>query len=456
MALTVEEVKIRYYQTVLEKGNAIYASWGKHGTTSKQIVAKANDYAFDKRLKTDEVFRFHTLAFAYALGMRLEKRYSTFWCKLFRLFAFLREREALKILKRVLGFSSNTDLQEMIDAESEKLFDRLSNRTDKDSKSGGKRAGKGELSVEEELENFLEECTEEEKEVDKAADKDEDKELSSDKTETAEKKGEEASKETEDKDREKISVEESKDPSKEGEEKKEDGKQIKTEEREKTETTEKEGDSFDSPKEEKAEEKSAANTSILAEKMIAEQAKENEPLSPFPVFREKDGIEFGGKEDAAPSGESEAKGKADSVNGSARTEGEIGKTPFPVFHGEKVGGVNGNEKPIEKLADKMDESLADKLDVKDIATTKEKNSGKQMEISEENKARIALNTTMSEKQIRRIAEKLMRDAEAQMERETQAWREKISVEEGPHVDKGPSQPVANQQTTVKVVPPPKK
>ena len=89
MALTMDEIKNRYYKLVLEKGNAVYASFGKRGMTSKRLVVQANTYAFDKRLKTDGVFRFHALAFAYALGLRVEKRYSTFLRKLFRIFAFL-------------------------------------------------------------------------------------------------------------------------------------------------------------------------------------------------------------------------------------------------------------------------------------------------------------------------------------------------------------------------------
>ena len=53
MALSVEELKKRYYQIVLKKGSAIYSSWERYKTPSKKIVAKANEYAFDKRLKTD-------------------------------------------------------------------------------------------------------------------------------------------------------------------------------------------------------------------------------------------------------------------------------------------------------------------------------------------------------------------------------------------------------------------
>ena len=51
--LTLDERKERYYKLVLEKSHEIYFSWSKDGTTSKQLVTQANEYAFDKRLKTD-------------------------------------------------------------------------------------------------------------------------------------------------------------------------------------------------------------------------------------------------------------------------------------------------------------------------------------------------------------------------------------------------------------------
>ena len=103
MTLTIDELKERYYKVVLEKGSEIYSFWCKNKTKSKRIVAKANEYAFDKRLKSNEKVRFYALAFAYALGLRLEKRYRRFLCKLLRLFAFIRERKALRILKKVLS-----------------------------------------------------------------------------------------------------------------------------------------------------------------------------------------------------------------------------------------------------------------------------------------------------------------------------------------------------------------
>jgi hypothetical protein len=99
MVLTINKQKERYYELVVEKANKICSSWVKTSTRSKQIVAKAMEYAFDKRLKTDVKYRFQVLAFAVALKMRFDKRYSGFWHKLIFLFSYLRERNALNVLK---------------------------------------------------------------------------------------------------------------------------------------------------------------------------------------------------------------------------------------------------------------------------------------------------------------------------------------------------------------------
>ena len=149
-----DERKKRYHKRVVERGNAVYAFWLKHKTRSKKIVMKANEYAFDKRLTKDVSYRFQVLAFVYALSLRLERRYRGFLRKLFRLFAFLRERSALALLKRVLGFTSYTDLREIIDVESEKLSKTLSQQADDNSTGGGKVSTSGALAEDAEFKSF--------------------------------------------------------------------------------------------------------------------------------------------------------------------------------------------------------------------------------------------------------------------------------------------------------------
>ena len=51
----------------------------------------------------------------------------------------------------------------------------------------------------------------------------------------------------------------------------------------------------------------------------------------------------------------------------------------------------------------------------------------QADISDENKARIALNTTMSKEEIWAIVKQLQTAANIEMQREEQEWREKISI-----------------------------
>ena len=162
MAITMDERKDRYYKLVVKKGSAIYSLWGNSGTISKQIVAKANEYAFDERLKSDYSYRFQVLAFTYALELRLEKRYKGFFRKLFRLFAYLRETEACRLLKRVMGFSSATPMLEMISVEMERLAMRLSERDDDQTAGGGKRVGASDMTLEEGLQSILGENVQEE------------------------------------------------------------------------------------------------------------------------------------------------------------------------------------------------------------------------------------------------------------------------------------------------------
>jgi hypothetical protein len=67
---------------------------------------------------------------------------------------------------------------------------------------------------------------------------------------------------------------------------------------------------------------------------------------------------------------------------------------------------------------------------KEINLLQEKIVYAQAEVSEENKARGALNVTMSKEEIQAIVEQLKVAATIEMKQEEQAWREKISIADG--------------------------
>ena len=296
---------------------------------------------------------------------------------------------------------------------------------DQESKGGGKRFKMGELSIEEQFEEFLEECTKED------AQKKTDKDLTEDKKEVDEKKGEKTPTKEEEKDREKISVDESKDFDVEDIEREEPAKETKPQHLERLEEEGKETDLPDAPKEEKPAEKSAANPFIISEVKGDSQSFESD--TPFPVFRENGEDMVGArKEDSISKGENEGKAtteKTESLDGERRVNDEKLNTPFPVFNKERAGAVNTPEKPIEKPTEKPIDKIDEKLFENIVIPTKEKNVGNQMYVSEENKARIALNVTMSDAQIHSIVQQLIQSADMVVEQETTAWREKISVGE---------------------------
>ena len=410
MIPTIDERKERYYQIVLEKARGVYASWGKNGASSKALVAQAHAYAFDKRLKMDITYRLRALVFTCALSMRIEKRYATFFQKLFRLFAFLRERGALAMLKRVLDMSVNAGIREMIMAELEKIAVQLSKLGEEETRGGGKRVGREDVSPEEAMENFLTENTKEEMQ------KTDDKELAAD---TADELSTQDKKTTTtlEPSREQISVDEVQQNECLGRGKKEPLKEVKMKGLEVNERAPKE--TVEHVNEEKPIEKSVGNTSVLVETRAIEQDRGETLSSPFPSVQENGG---GGleTEQNAPNETKEqpqafANEQGEIVEQNAPAKSEPDKTLFPVFNVENGSG-NSPEKPMEKPEEK--------------STTKEsKVAGKdflaEMKVSEENKARIELNVTMTKQQIEAIVMQLKEMANIEM-----SQREQVSIKIG--------------------------
>jgi hypothetical protein len=420
----VDKRKQVYCKIVAKKAYALYSLWGNKRGLSKKLVNKASEYALDKRLKTDKAFRFSVIVFAYALSLRLEKYYHNFFRKLFYLFAFLRERNALKMLKRVLGFYNDTDIREIIEVEMDKLSVTISNRANQDTTGGGKHSEMSELSFEEELGNFFEKVKEE------SSQNKFENHLSPDKMDTLKTQDDVTPVKSIETEREKISANETEVFNKTDEEKKTISKEAKEQdlsknEPEKTEVVE-------SKKEECPTQKSATNTSILAETLILEQEREQTHSSPFPVFRETDDDKFSiKKETVATCKEQEEKSIATEKDGNAdsrlHSEDEREKCLFPVFSKEKEMG-SGRENSITG----------------------------NMEISEENKARIALNSALSDEQRLAIVMQLKEAAKIVMEKEERAWREKISVAEGHALIQSQSKTVQSSQNNETSIQAPKK
>lgn len=420
--MTKTQLQMHYYNAVVKKGAATYASWtGK--TKSKRLVLTANEYVMDTRLKTDAVFRFYALAFAHALSLRIEKRYRDFLRKLFHLFAFLRERAALRSLRRALGWDECMDIREAIGIEFERIAVLLSLQEDDDTTGGGKHATLGDIELEQALQAFLEERTEEGVQKDgkpplqsKSEALAETKELSSVNTQSTE--------------REKISVDENS-PTQTKQEKTVD-KETKTQRVTKIETAS-EQTMENKPQEQT---RSTANISILAEMAFVEQKTAEEEPSPFPVFRPEktESSTPSIKEEGVKTNEQTERtletAKEEGVEAIAPTETEKEQSPFPVFRNEKIEVVTAPEKPIEKPIEKPREAEApiDELLEEPI----ERQFFRKefiMTASEENKARMIMNLTMSKEQIDSIIAQKEAEAKMIMEQEENAWREQISVQE---------------------------
>ena len=194
-------------------------------------------------------------------------------------------------------------------------------------------------------------------------------------------------------------------------------------------------------RQEKATQKSVACTSILTEMFITGEEYIDAHPSPFPIFNKTDVVQSAVGEKEVFLSTKEAKEitfsveKGESVESNPHSETEWGKSPFPVFHEEKGVPARVTQKPIEK---ELKTDIEIKLKIEEPVQ-------KGMEISEENKARIALNSTMSKEQIEAIAVQIQAAAKVIMEEEEQAWREQIAVNESVKVTQTIAKAVANSQ-----------
>ena len=439
MALTRNERKERYYNLVLNKANQLYSLWESERIRSKQVVAKANEYASGTQLKTDANYRFHALVFTVALGIRLEKRYGTFFRRLFRILAYLRERKAFKNLKIVFGIASDNNIRELMEMEAEFIIILLSHLKDKRSTGGGKRLSLVDITLEEDLESFAEECILEEEEQ-KSVEHD----LDAEKVEKVDASTDSFPVQSEETQREKFSVTELENVEQvvNGQKKQPNtSKEVGQPEKQTTETKEKGLDVKD--KIEKTVTQTVASTSILAETMVVTHEKTEDSPTLHPVFQKQSEEKGTGEKETSVTSQGKQDAKTEQehserLDKDIRRGTEREKSPFPVFREAKAVTVQAPEKVEIKETREMLE----------IQPLEEKRVYPKMEVSEENKARIALNVTMSTSEIHAIVEQIKSAAGVEMERVEEQWREKNFIANGTKQQGNVNPPSANKGAIV--------
>lgn len=405
MTLTTDERKEEYYKQVAQKGLAIYSQWKGCRISSKALVSKANEYAFDQRLKMDVDYRIQVLSFAYALGLRIAHRYRTFIQKLFRLFAYLKERDALQLLKRVMAFHNETDILDIIELEMETNAVYILQSIDSQSMGGGKHSAMEEISIQEDMQSLFKGETKGDAQKSAA--------ISDDQTKQGLAKMHDA-------EREKISVAELKVNKNEATEKKASVQKDKDVQHTKDKFEQKDIDTLKDKKEEKNVEKSVANTSIFVEMMELKQAQREETDSVFPIFRASvDGkVKVNDKEDSVVNEQYEIKFTQDNgedIGNDARAESNQIKDPFPLFSDENGDSLND-----------ADEST-------------------------ENKARLALKSNMTKVQIGRNTAQLQESTKRIMKQEERARREKNSILESSKAEETEQETDVKSQVTGNII-----
>ena len=402
MTVIHDERDSKYYALVLKKGEGEYASWINNGMSSKQLVEKANEFLFDNRLKTDFAFRLRVLIFACALQIRMDKRYRGFWRKLIRLFAYLRERSALKMLKRAWGFAQTASLFEIIVEEFKKAADYLSQLKDRKTTGGGMIAQLTDPFAEIELDEYIEKVFEEVENIRKNEFKNK---IGLEKKTNVEIKGNKPIEKTSEKkvaptplvisNDNKTPTAENKTPEKTSEVKKE---VISGKKQESKTTT-----------------KSLTDNGFILEMMPQDKEKEEE-ISPFPVFRERiDEVNLSAK----PTSQSEnvkqttTKETVENVNKDVKETTVKQDSPFPIFRQNGGRVIPVEEKKPENKVKPLGKPTRERVSVR---------------VSEENQMRRDSNIKMSEKQINVIASQRQEFANIILAQEENAWKESIALE----------------------------
>lgn len=391
-----------YHTAFLTKAEALYAAWKTNKISSKTLVLQAQQHAFNPLIKTDVSHRLRALLFTCALDLRLQRRYRGFLRKCIYVLAFIPERANLRLLRRILGYASNETIEQWLLVQLNRIQKQLSALDENDAEGGRQQRETDFANVEKRLHDLMEECLQQEVQTATALE-----------SNTVSVKTQVQMQETDGEDVQtenpvqKQAKQKGKTPNKPSNEKQE--KQPQTRDKKLQEKTVKN----DTGKEKITvlDGKFMANSSVFQEFPVHEESP-----SPFPVFKPNQDAEQTDKDESVetqetPEKEREAITIAD-LNGK-----EEACDPFPVFKPSKKADamVKADKEKSEKAAENKQEQA-------------DKQKAETQEISEENKARIQLNITMSEEQIKVIADQLQEEAKLIMQEEERKWREKISID----------------------------
>ena len=162
-------------ESVIERGYAIYDEWNQKKLKSKQVVRfveNATDLEYTGSTKKSY---YEALSCLFALDMRINEKYNSFWRRVFLYFSWCREINTLNRFKKILHIADGTDIRDAIVIAIEKLAEELEDERNEDGDDdthGGKRNEKAEEEAATE-ENGIEDSPEEKNGAEELADKEE-------------------------------------------------------------------------------------------------------------------------------------------------------------------------------------------------------------------------------------------------------------------------------------------
>lgn len=162
-------------ESVIERGYTIYDEWNQKKLKSKQVVRfveNATDLEYTGSTKKSY---YEALSCLFALDMRINEKYNSFWRRVFLYFSWRREINTLNRFKKILHIADGTDIRDAIVIAIEKLAEKLEDERNEDGDDdthSGKRNEKAEEEAATE-ENGIEDSPEEKNEAEELADKEE-------------------------------------------------------------------------------------------------------------------------------------------------------------------------------------------------------------------------------------------------------------------------------------------
>ena len=135
---------------VISRGYAIFDEWAEKKLSSRKIVDSVNSaVGAVKQNKTNAAIS-EALSFIFALDLRVNEKYGSFWNCLIHYFSWRRETGALRQYKNTLHITEKTDIRTAIEIELQRLREKLEGKEFDDGKDEDKRGGKRNGKAEEE------------------------------------------------------------------------------------------------------------------------------------------------------------------------------------------------------------------------------------------------------------------------------------------------------------------